>query len=908
MNVTGGTCGSPSTASMSETGSDTFMELWSKLKESHDKEVQGLQVKISKLKKERCLDAQRLDEYYSKNQQLREQLKALHDNVKILEDRLRAGLCDRCAVTDEHMRKKQQEFENIRQQNLKLISELMAERNNLQDENKKLIDQLQKFCEQTSKNCESEDNGDLHEEGIIPDSPLCAFSVSMVNRMRRKKEGKHVRYIEQAPADSQRSPSAEEPVKIAISTVGHQLDKQEILVVDTCDPSSSPIANTPEMDDGPEKPRFNLAAVVAETIGLGIQSSDSIGYLKAVGEDTDVTQLPQKTLERTSRRLQVHESEQREEVSQSVSDNLEKMEQDSDWVFQQCSSPVFGTTSDIKSCEELEKNRSPVFGEGVRANLRIAPIVSSTSSKHHKLKDQPQEVSLISPVHIETGQSSACEQRIVKTNTNELYNCGTNAACRTSDEMPADKDNFPTNLGKPSEVKVKKMKQMYSGEENDLSTKCENTMFNKENYTPLKMSVHSTENGDCSLDKPLDLSDRLSDSRNQDKNHGKESKNKLRQATLFDSLKANTKISSSLHKQKAYNGGCASSKDTQDDPYLQEAVRRSLNESFQDRSKEMLKEDVTAFRVPQPISSFDTNKLFDDVKVSGVPKPIRKKARIQKNVSETSTVLHPNLCASSENKSIARKEEGNHLLQDMWSIDPGADLSQYKTDATLVETKTSGLPEPARDSPDMDSTYISETVLKLNKHKENNRNVLNESRDDSLEEIFDRTAYGNYDSCPKDESPTKMSDQDEDSLEIGGERMLSGYEENPSKTTLQAFVMPYVENDSRKNRLLNFPHIEVVRNKEERRKMLGHTCKECEVYYADLPEEERKKKLAACSRHRFRYIPPGTPENFWEVGFPSTQTCKDRGYIKEDIAPCQRPRRRRPYHATFSTKGKEQKR
>ena len=48
-------------------------------------------------------------------------------------------------------------------------------------------------------------------------------------------------------------------------------------------------------------------------------------------------------------------------------------------------------------------------------------------------------------------------------------------------------------------------------------------------------------------------------------------------------------------------------------------------------------------------------------------------------------------------------------------------------------------------------------------------------------------------------------------------------------------------------------------------------------YYADIPEEEREKKLAACSRHRFRYIPPNTPENFWEVGFPSTQTCMERG-------------------------------
>lgn len=54
-------------------------------------------------------------------------------------------------------------------------------------------------------------------------------------------------------------------------------------------------------------------------------------------------------------------------------------------------------------------------------------------------------------------------------------------------------------------------------------------------------------------------------------------------------------------------------------------------------------------------------------------------------------------------------------------------------------------------------------------------------------------------------------------------------------------------------------------------------------YYADIPEEEREKKLASCSRHRFRYIPPNTPENFWEVGFPSTQTCVERGLCKKTL-------------------------
>ncbi|KAJ6662170.1 hypothetical protein lerEdw1_012636 [Lerista edwardsae] len=78
-------------------------------------------------------------------------------------------------------------------------------------------------------------------------------------------------------------------------------------------------------------------------------------------------------------------------------------------------------------------------------------------------------------------------------------------------------------------------------------------------------------------------------------------------------------------------------------------------------------------------------------------------------------------------------------------------------------------------------------------------------------------------------------------------------------------------------------------------------------YYADIPEGEREKKLATCSRHRSRYIPPDTPDNFWEVGFPSTQMCVERGYIREDLAPCPRPKRRQPYNVMFSPKGKEQK-
>uniref|UniRef100_A0A8C9Q5L5 DNA endonuclease activator Ctp1 C-terminal domain-containing protein n=1 Tax=Spermophilus dauricus TaxID=99837 RepID=A0A8C9Q5L5_SPEDA len=68
-----------------------------------------------------------------------------------------------------------------------------------------------------------------------------------------------------------------------------------------------------------------------------------------------------------------------------------------------------------------------------------------------------------------------------------------------------------------------------------------------------------------------------------------------------------------------------------------------------------------------------------------------------------------------------------------------------------------------------------------------------------------------------------------------------------------------------------------------------------------------KEKLASCSRQRFHYIPPNTPENFWEIGFLFTQTCMERDYIKKYLDLCPPPKRWQPYNGMFSRKGKEQK-
>ncbi|XP_017688977.1 PREDICTED: DNA endonuclease RBBP8 isoform X2 [Lepidothrix coronata] len=781
------------------------------------------------------------------------------------------------------------------------------EKNNLQDENKKITEQFQ----QLQKELEEQKQQAVElEEGIIPDSPVLTSSFSVVNRMRRKKENRHIRYTEHAHSDLELSNSEFGKIPL-FSTQVSSNHREEILVADTCDPQLSPVPNKPRVGGYPiPKPSFNLAAVVAETIGLGVQEeSESQSVLNLPHTNTVMSQAPESMQTEDSRKHPASES-RNDDSNLGISDPSQNTPPHVDW-DSQVASPVFGASSSMKNNSSI--GHAPcILDSGLKANLKTSLFNNPSSSRSHKSKSKSEDVAFVAPLNLGTeinsviSQASISRQMVVKKNTSDAVTCVGNT-CTAKNEVI--KSDFLLVHQKQLEGRCAKRKKT----EDDHAVSCEKTSFNKENSVPFQSDVQHI-NGEHTVDKPLDLSDRFSGVRCQEKKQGSEEtcKNRLKQVTLNDIFSHLGKpIPEGLSSIQNANESCLFGRDLQEESYVQEAM---LGKTFPDKKKQIqMKEEVPPFKFAPLPSSAETEELFCDVQVAGGHVPNRRKTRTGHGESEPASVLQPNPCRVSKSKALQNEQDlkDKPSLENLqWSVDPGADLSQYKMDITVIDTKGDSQSKVGGEVVDMDYTYVSDSVLLKMKNQEQNQES---SPRGEITEMFDRTTHEEYESCLPEDSPSAcdeketLHDEERDKGITVASKKLKKHEDKQDKAKQKAFVEPYFKSDERKNTVLDFPHIEVIRKKEERRKLLGHTCKECEIYYADIPEEEREKKLASCSRHRFRYIPPNTPENFWEVGFPSTQTCMERGYIKEDLAPCQRPKRRQPYAVMFSPKGKEQK-
>ncbi|NXU25958.1 RB8NL protein, partial [Thalassarche chlororhynchos] len=211
---------------------ESFAEFLNKLKEIHEKEVQGLQSKLTELTTEKCRDAQRIEELFAKNHQLREQQKVLKENVKVLENRLRAGLCDRCMVTQELAKKKQNEYETSHFQSLQHIFILTNETNRLREENKILKEELKRF--RSLEDRTKPPGVSSRESSSTPSSPLALLSPVSRNASSEKaahrgaEEAHHdmpgLELGEEKPAGQRSSPSS----RTSPSTVLQEVSLAEI--------------------------------------------------------------------------------------------------------------------------------------------------------------------------------------------------------------------------------------------------------------------------------------------------------------------------------------------------------------------------------------------------------------------------------------------------------------------------------------------------------------------------------------------------------------------------------------------------------------------------------------------------------------------------------------------------------
>ncbi|XDV45730.1 hypothetical protein PO909_013777 [Leuciscus waleckii] len=156
---------------------ESFSELLQKLREVHDHELEVWQEKVLELTNKKNIDTKRMEELFNRNQQMREQQRILTENIKQLENRLRAGLCDRCTVTQDVAKKRQQEYENSQLQSLQHISLLVSEMNALKKENDRLREELKGLRDQSNRQNGHPEDTITPEIKMSPDTAAAAVTL-----------------------------------------------------------------------------------------------------------------------------------------------------------------------------------------------------------------------------------------------------------------------------------------------------------------------------------------------------------------------------------------------------------------------------------------------------------------------------------------------------------------------------------------------------------------------------------------------------------------------------------------------------------------------------------------------------------------------------------------------------------
>ena len=71
-----------------------------------------------------------------------------------------------------------------------------------------------------------------------------------------------------------------------------------------------------------------------------------------------------------------------------------------------------------------------------------------------------------------------------------------------------------------------------------------------------------------------------------------------------------------------------------------------------------------------------------------------------------------------------------------------------------------------------------------------------------------------------------------------------------------------------------------IRGRQQRAQLPGHDCVDCQRFWNSTTwNGSIKDKINKCSKHRYVYGRPRTPDHFWDADFPDEEECRRRGLI-----------------------------
>jgi len=158
-----------------------------------------------------------------------------------------------------------------------------------------------------------------------------------------------------------------------------------------------------------------------------------------------------------------------------------------------------------------------------------------------------------------------------------------------------------------------------------------------------------------------------------------------------------------------------------------------------------------------------------------------------------------------------------------------------------------------------------------NKYEDKRGEKENDEREKRRERAQAKEKNYRFEDQLQKPSTSSSSNQKRDScsrgIESNSKRQKKGHESNKESSH---------DNNDSKNKNKNednsydFKFKDVVRG-EKRRELPGHECEECQKFYSALCDGnsifDKSDMLKACSRHRSRFTPDMTPDDFWEMSF-----------------------------------------